>query len=270
MNMKCLVFSGHDHLLKQRHTHNRAVELWGLNENTFMIRMLNVDKFYAPNYRALNNITLNIEKGDFALIVGPSGAGKTTLLKLMFLAEQKTRGRIIINGMDSENITGSDIPLLRRRFGFVLQDFKLLKNRPVYDNVALALEVLGLKKRFIKRRVHQVLKNVGLLDRANAMPVVLSGGEQQRVAIARAIVNEPILVLADEPTGNLDTDLTKDIMKLFKIINSWGTTVVIATHDKTLLDYRPTKVIALKNGTVQGVFVSRSKISGDAVAKGEA
>lgn len=221
--------------------------------------MVDVDKFYSPNYRALSKVNLEIDKGDFVLIVGPSGAGKTTLLKLMFLAEKPTNGQIFFDGTDTDHFAPADIPVLRRRCGFVLQDFKLLKDRTVYDNVALALEVVGFKKRVVKRRVSQVLKHVGLLDRANDVPRVLSGGEQQRVAIARAIVNEPILVLGDEPTGNLDLDITKDIMKLFKIINSWGTTVIIATHDKTLLDYRPTKVIALKKGTVQGVFVSTSK-----------
>jgi cell division transport system ATP-binding protein len=234
-----------------------------------MIQMINVDKRYSTNYQALSNINLEIEKGDFVLIVGPSGAGKTTLLKLMFLVEESTRGHIVINGTDTERITASDIPLLRRRFGFVLQDFRLLDQRTVYDNVALALEVLGLKKRFIKRRVQQVLKHVGLLDRANSVPLVLSGGEQQRVAIARAIVNEPIMVLGDEPTGNLDPDITKDIMKLFKIINSWGTTVIIATHDKALLEYRPSKVIALRKGTIQGVFVPSSKISDDTDTQSE-
>ena len=222
--------------------------------------MVDVDKFYPPNYRALRKVSLEIEKGDFVLIVGPSGAGKTTLLKLMFLAEKPTGGQMFFDGTNIDHLAPADIPMLRRRCGFVLQDFKLLKNRTVYDNVALALEVVGFRKRVVKRRVTQVLKHVGLLDRANSIPMVLSGGEQQRVAIARAIVNEPVLVLGDEPTGNLDLDITKDIMKLFKIINSWGTTVIIATHDKTLLDYRPTKVIALKKGTVQGVFVSTSKV----------
>jgi cell division transport system ATP-binding protein len=187
----------------------------------------------------------------------------------MFLAEEPTRGNVIIDGRDTERISATDVPFLRRRVGFVLQDFKLLNQRTVYDNVALALEVLGLKKRVIKRRVQQVLKHVSLLDRAKSVPLVLSGGEQQRVAIARAIVNEPIMVLGDEPTGNLDPDITRDIMKLFKIINSWGTTVIIATHDRTLLEYRPSKVIALKKGRVQGVFVPSSKMSDDAGAQSE-
>lgn len=227
-----------------------------------MIHMHNVDKVYSFHYRALSDINLCIEKGEFALIVGPSGAGKSTLLRLMFLTEPPTRGRIIINGTDTQQITGAEIPLLRRRIGFVFQDFKLLNNRTVYENVALALEVLLLKKKLIKRKVQQVLKHVGLLSCINAVPPVLSGGEQQRVAIARAIVNEPMLLLADEPTGNLDPDITRDIMKLFKIINSWGTTVVIATHDKALLEYYPTKVIALRKGVIQEVFTSRRTVGG--------
>ncbi|HNR12006.1 MAG TPA: cell division ATP-binding protein FtsE [Thermodesulfobacteriota bacterium] len=221
-----------------------------------MIQLYNVDKTYSSRYPALSDINLDIGKGEFVLIVGPSGAGKTTLLKLMFLSEMPSRGRVVINGMDTRKITGPQISLLRRKIGFVFQDFKLLPHRSVYDNVAISLEVLMMKRRLVKRRVQQVLKHVGLLNRADAIPLILSGGEQQRVAIARAVVKDPLILLADEPTGNLDLDITRDIMKLFKIINSWGTTIVIATHNKALLEYRPTKVIALKKGAIQEVFVS--------------
>ncbi|MBN2466819.1 MAG: cell division ATP-binding protein FtsE [Deltaproteobacteria bacterium] len=230
-----------------------------------MIQMFHVYKIYPPNYRAVADANLKIDKGEFVFVIGPSGAGKTTLLKLIFGAEPPTKGQIIVDGINTVRAKTSTIPLLRRRVGFVFQDFKLLNHRSVYDNVALALEVLGLKKKLIRKRVLQVLKQVGLLNRINAIPPALSGGEQQRVAIARAIVNDPILLLADEPTGNLDADITKEIMKLFKVINSWGTTVVIATHNKNLLSYHPTKLIVLKKGSVQGVFVSSHKNSGSFV-----
>ncbi len=224
-----------------------------------MIQMFHVYKNYSPKYPALSDISLKIEKGEFVFIFGPSGAGKSTLLKLIFGAEHPSKGQIIVNGMNFGRIKKSTLPLLRRRMGFVFQDFKLLNHRTVSDNVGLALEVVGLKKTEIKRKVQQVLKHVGLLSRINTVPLVLSGGEQQRVAIARAIVNEPALLLADEPTGNLDAELTKEIMKLFKIINAWGTTIVIATHDKNLLNFNPTKVVALEKGKIKGVFVAGRK-----------
>ena len=232
-----------------------------------MIQMFHVYKNYSPKYSALSDISLKIEKGEFVFIFGPSGAGKSTLLKLILGAEHPSKGQIIVNGMNFGRIKKSTLPLLRRRMGFVSQDFKLLNHRTVFDNVGLALEVVGLKKTDIKRKVQQVLKHVGLLSRINTVPLVLSGGEQQRVAIARAIVNEPALLLADEPTGNLDAELTKEIMKLFKIINAWGTTIVIATHDKNLLNFNPTKVVALEKGKIKGVFVPGRKGEEEATAQ---
>ena len=224
-----------------------------------MIQLYHVYKSYSPNHLALADVNLEVEKGEFVFIFGPSGAGKTTLLKLLFCAEIPTKGQIILNGINVGKAKKSTIPLLRRRFGFVFQDFKLLNHRTVYDNVALTLEVSGLKRRIIKKKVQQVLKHVGLLNKINTLPPFLSGGEQQRIAIARSVVNDPVLLLADEPTGNLDQDITKEIMKLFKTVNAWGTTVVIATHDKSLLTYHPTKVIALEGGRVKGVFVPGRK-----------
>jgi len=232
-----------------------------------MIQMFHVYKNYSPKYSALSDISLKIEKGEFVFIFGPSGAGKSTLLKLIFGAEHPSKGQIIVNGMNFGRIKKSTLPLLRRRMGFVFQDFKLLNHRTVFDNVGLALEVVGLKQTEIKRKVQQVLKHVGLSTRINTLPLVLSGGEQQRVAIARAIVNEPTLLLADEPTGNLDAELTKEIMKLFKIINAWGTTIVIATHDKNLLNFHPTKVAALEKGKIKGVFVAGRKGAEDAATR---
>lgn len=224
-----------------------------------MIQLYHVYKSYSPTHLALADINLEVEKGEFVFIFGPSGAGKTTLLKLLFCADTPTKGQIIVNGINIGRAKKSTIPLLRRRFGFVFQDFKLLNHRTVYDNVALTLEVSGVKRKVIKKKVQQVLKHVGLLNKMNTLPLFLSGGEQQRIAIARSVVNDPVLLLADEPTGNLDRDITREIMKLFKTVNAWGTTVVIATHDRNLLSYHPTKVIALEAGRVKGVFVPGHK-----------
>jgi cell division transport system ATP-binding protein len=225
-----------------------------------MIQMYHVYKSYSPQNLALSDINFSVDKGDFVFIFGPSGAGKSTLLRLLFRAEHPTKGQIVVNGVNFGRMKESSVPELRRRMGFVFQDFKLLANRTVASNVALALEVMGTRRRVVKHKVQQVLKHVGLLGRMNMFPPFLSGGEQQRVAIARAIVNEPLLLLADEPTGNLDQEITREIMKLFKIINAWGTTVVIATHDKGLLSFHPSKVIALEHGRVRGVFTPGGKV----------
>src|SRR4030042_461810 len=202
-----------------------------------MIQMFNVHKVFPGNRKALTDITLHIKKGEFTFITGPSGAGKTTLIKLVFCAERANSGQIIVNGVNFAKLHTAAIPALRRSIGVVFQDFKLLLTRTAYENVVFALEVTGTRAKEIKRKAWQVLKLVGLQNRLDSRPLELSGGEQQRIAIARAIVNDPILLLADEPTGNLDAQITKEIMKLFKIINAWGTTVVIATHDKNIPTY---------------------------------
>jgi len=213
-----------------------------------MIQMFNVYKFYPNNHPALTDISLQIKKGDFVFITGPSGAGKTTLIKLIFCAERATRGQIIVQGINFAKIKEYSIAYFRRKIGVVFQDFKLLNNRTVYDNVVFVLEVIGTRRKEIKRKAWQALKLVGLQNRLDATPLGLSGGEQQRTAIARAIVNNPTILLADEPTGNLDSETTQDIMELFKSINHRGTTVVIATHNKNLASQYSNKHIILDRG----------------------
>jgi cell division transport system ATP-binding protein len=215
-----------------------------------MIQIFNLYKVYPNNYSALTDVNLQIKKGDFVFVTGPSGAGKTTLIKLIFCAERATRGQIIVKGINLAKIKKSGIPHLRRNIGVVFQDFKLLNNRTVYENVVFALEVTGARRKEIKRKAWQVLKLVGLQNRLDATPLGLSGGEQQRIAIARAIVNSPTILLADEPTGNLDLEITQDIMELFKSINERGATVVIATHNKDLAHKYSSKHVMLDKGRV--------------------
>jgi len=211
-----------------------------------MIQIFNLYKVYPDNHPALTDINLHIKKGDFVFVTGPSGAGKTTLIKLIFCAERATRGQIIVNGVNLAKIKKSGISYLRRNIGVVFQDFKLLNNRTAYENIVFALEVTGARRKEIKRKAWQVLKLVGLQNRLDATPIGLSGGEQQRIAIARAIVNNPTILLADEPTGNLDSEITQDIMELFKNINERGTTVIIATHNKNLAHQYSDKHILLE------------------------
>ncbi len=215
-----------------------------------MIQLFHVYKHYLKGSAALEDISLQVEKGEFAFITGPSGAGKSTLLKLMFLAEMPTKGQIIINGYNITRLKRSAVPFLRRNIGVVFQDFKLLYDRTVFDNVALSLSVIGMPKKEIKKKVWEMLKLVGLQHKLNFSPLRLSGGEQQRVSIARALVNEPAILLADEPTGNLDQDLTLDVMKLFEDVNIKGTTVVVATHDKSLISRYSRRVITLEHGRI--------------------
>ncbi len=215
-----------------------------------IIQMFHVCKAYGRGGRALDDVTLRIDRGDFVFLTGPSGAGKTTLLKLIFCAEQPTMGQIIVAGRNIHRMSSSGVPLLRRHIGVVFQDFKLLAQRTVFGNVAFAMEVIGRPPRDIRRRVTTVLREVGLADKANSLPSRLSGGEQQRVAIARALVNEPAILLADEPTGNLDPALTLSIMGLLSDVNARGTTVVVATHDPLVLDAVPRRRITLTGGRV--------------------
>lgn len=197
---------------------------------------------------ALEDIDLRIRTGEFVFITGPSGAGKTTLLRLIFGAEPPTEGQIVINGINLSRISGTKLDLLRRKIGFVFQDFKLLSRKTVFQNVALALEVTGEKGSVVRKKTHQMLRAVGLAAKEEAYPIELSGGEQQRVAIARAMINDPLILLADEPTGNLDPDITREIMVLFRSINLRGTTVVIATHSRELLRNTDQRIIVLHRG----------------------
>ena len=197
---------------------------------------------------ALKDIDLRIRTGEFVFVTGPSGAGKTTLLRLIFGAEPPTEGQILINGINLSRISGTKLHLLRRKIGFVFQDFKLLSRRTVFQNVALALEVTGEKGSVVRKKTHQMLRAVALAPKEEAYPIELSGGEQQRVAIARAMINDPLILLADEPTGNLDPEITREIMVLFRSINLRGTTVVIATHNRELLRNTDQRIILLHKG----------------------
>ncbi len=212
--------------------------------------MQGVYKTYSNGVTALNGIDVMIEQGDFAYIVGPSGAGKSTFIKLMFREEQPTKGSIIINNKDITNMKWKQVPYLRRDIGVVYQDFKLLPKLSVYENIAFALEVIEESPKNIRRRVMQVLDLVGLKNKARFIPDELSGGEQQRVAIARAIVNHPKLLIADEPTGNLDPDTSWDIMQILEEINDGGTTIIMATHSKDIVNTIKKRVIAIESGLI--------------------
>ena len=214
-----------------------------------MIQIYHVTKNFGQNV-AINDLSLSIRKGDFVFITGPSGAGKTTLLRHIFGAEKPTKGQILINGINLNRIKKPKLDLLRREMGFIFQDFKLLHNKTVSQNVALAAEVTGERHSIIRKKTRQALKAVGLLQKEQAYPLELSGGEQQRVAIARAIINNPLIILADEPTGNLDPDITREIMILFRSINLRGTTVVIATHSKELLRDTDQRIVLLNRGRI--------------------
>ncbi|MBI5971167.1 MAG: cell division ATP-binding protein FtsE [Deltaproteobacteria bacterium] len=215
-----------------------------------MIRMFHVSKNYEGGSFALSDVTLKIAKGEFVFITGSSGAGKTTLLKIMFGSEAPSEGQIIIDGRNYFKIPRAEIPYLRRRIGFVFQDFKLLPQGTVFENVALSLKVMGVGSIEVKRRVQKVLSYVKLSHRANFRAAVLSGGEAQRVAIARALVKDPAIILADEPTGNLDPHLAVETIELFKEVNGRGTTVVVATHDSTLIARYAKRAIGLESGRV--------------------
>jgi cell division transport system ATP-binding protein len=213
-----------------------------------MIRFLHVSKRYPNGIEALRDITLDIKEGEFLFISGASGAGKTTFIRLLLFIEKATSGDIILFGRNVMAMQKKSIPFLRRNIGVVFQDFKLIESRTVFDNVALVLNIFGLSSREIRRRVNNALESVGLETYINSYPLMLSGGEQQRVAIARALVMEPAMLLADEPTGNLDPELSLTIMELFKKINSKGTTVLIATHDREMLKIQKKRTILLNKG----------------------
>ena len=212
-----------------------------------------VFKSYRPGKPVLRGMNLVIERGEFVFFTGPSGAGKSTLLRLLYRAETVDDGRILFMGRDIARLTAESVPFLRRNLGVVFQDFKLVAAWSVFENVAITLEVLGLPPRLIKSRVGEALERVGLAGRGGDPAGVLSGGEQQRVAIARAIVGEPALLLADEPTGNLDPQLAIDILGLFEEIHEGGTTVLFATHDRSLLEVRPRRVVVLDEGKAMDV-----------------
>ncbi|BFU93824.1 MAG: transporter subunit: ATP-binding component of ABC superfamily [Nitrospira sp.] len=214
-----------------------------------MIELIRVSKQYDRR-PALSNVTLEIEKGEFVLLMGASGAGKSTLLRMLIGAERPDDGQVFVYGKNVTALKQRDIPYLRRKVGTVFQDFRLLAKKTVFDNVALPLLVQGVSGQDIRRKVTEALRAVGVEHKRDQLPVVLSTGEQQRVCIARAIVNGPVVLLADEPTGNLDPGLTAEIIELFKLINARGTTVVVATHDPQVMAQVNRRVITLSHGTL--------------------
>ena len=217
-----------------------------------MIETHGLGKAYGRGLYALRDLTLTVDRGEFVFLTGPSGAGKSTLLRLLLLQDRPTEGTAIVNGRNLVRMSSREVQAYRRSVGFVFQDFKLVPSKTVFENVSFALRVLGTPIEQQRRRTYQVLKWVGLQHRLQAYPLELSGGEQQRVAIARALVNEPQLVLADEPTGNLDPDLSLEIMNLFRDINASGTTVLVATHDRELIKWVGRRTVHLEHGRLLG------------------
>ena len=215
-----------------------------------MIEFRNVSKTYDTGTEAVHKANFNIEKGEFAFLVGTSGSGKSTLIKLILKEENPTSGNIIINGKDTTYLKPKRVPFLRRSMGVVFQDFRLLPDKTVYDNVAFAMYIVNATKRHIRRQVPMILSLVGLSGKAKMYPNELSGGEQQRVALARALVNNPSMLIADEPTGNLDPDTAWDIMNLLNDINMRGTTVVVATHAKDIVNQMKKRVIHIRKGEI--------------------
>ncbi len=228
-----------------------------------MIQFFQVTKYF-DRYAALRDVTLRVDKGECVLLTGPSGAGKTTLLKLIFGAEVPDEGQILVQNRNIARLRASDVPYLRRTMGFVLQDFKLLPQKTVFENVALPLIIQGTAGLEVRRKVSEALKAVGLDHKRGSQTAGVSAGEQQRVCIARAIVNSPIILLADEPTGNLDTNLTMEIIELFKAIHARGTTVMLATHNRQVVEEMKGRIIRLHSGRVlsdQGVYSETNSLS---------
>ena len=215
-----------------------------------MIEAINLSKLYGRGVYALRDLSLRVDKGEFVFLTGPSGAGKSTLLRLLLRRDVPSEGQLVVNGRDLKTLTATEVQAYRRSLGFVFQDFKLLPTKTVLENVAFVLRILGVPPREQKRRAFAALKAVGLHHKMHAYPLQLSGGEQQRVAIARALINEPMLLLADEPTGNLDPEMAQEIMRLFLEVNARGTTVVVATHDREMIQRMGKRVISLERGRV--------------------
>ena len=215
-----------------------------------MIQLFHVTKRYDGSIAALQDVTLTVDKGEFVYLMGPTGAGKTTLMKLIFLAEQPDEGSILVAGQNIARLRAQRVPLLRRGIGVVFQDYKLISTRTIFENVALPLQVVRTPAQEIRKRTYQMLKSVGLHHKGDAFPPQLSGGEQQRVALARALANEPRILLADEPTGNLDLETAREIIDLLKGCNARGTTILMATHNVELVRESPRRVIRLSKGQV--------------------
>ena len=227
--------------------------------NAAAVRMYGVSKSYVPGSWALRNLSLEVARGEFVFLTGHSGAGKTTLLRLLFAAERPDEGQILVLGRNIARLKGAAVPALRRQVGVVFQDFKLLNRRSVEENVGLTLDVLGLPRRVTRSRVFNTLRQVGLHERRHESPLALSGGEQQRVAIARALVGEPEVLLADEPTGNLDSDLSLEIIELMMAAADRGTAVIVATHDLSLVERYARRLLRLEAGRI----VEESRVRGE-------
>ena len=225
-----------------------------------MIRLIDVKKVYDNGTEALKGISFTIEDGDFVFLVGPSGSGKSTIIKLLTGEIVPTAGRVMVNGFSMGRISDKQIPYMRRTIGVIFQDFRLIGNKTVYDNLALAMRAVGAPPRELRSRIPYVLELVGLADKENRYPDELSGGEQQRVAIARALVNNPSTIVADEPTGNLDPGRSLEIMTLLERINALGTTVVVVTHEKSLVNHFDKRVIMIDHGVVAATGVGRYEV----------
>ncbi len=215
-----------------------------------MISLQSVTKVYRNGVTALEDVSVEIDKGEFVFVVGPSGSGKSTMIRLLLKQEEATRGEVFVAGKNLSKVTSFKVPHLRRNVGTVFQDYKLLQDKTTFENVAFALEVIGKPKHVIDQRVPEILEYVGLGDKLNSYPDELSGGEQQRVSIARACVNRPLVLLADEPTGNLDPNTSVDIMRLLDKVNRIGTTILMATHDQAIVDAMRKRVVELDEGRV--------------------